>query len=75
MAVGTYTANGLGYNLADRWNGRRWRQTRTVGPGGGLNDVSCPAPRSCIAVGQAGLLTLIERWNGTRWRRLTYVNP
>jgi hypothetical protein len=59
--------------LAERWNGRTWRLTRTGGRG--FTDVSCPAPRRCIAVGQAGLLTLIERWNGTRWRRLKSVNP
>ncbi len=60
-------------DLAERWNGRTWRLTRTGGRG--FSDVSCPAPRRCIAVGQAGLLTLIERWNDTRWRRLTSVNP
>src|SRR5215469_13902495 len=63
----------VGPHLAARWNGRTWRRTRTGGRGFG--DVSCPAPRRCIAIGQADLLTLIERWNGTRWRRLTSVNP
>ena len=63
----------VGPHLAARWNGRTWRRTRTGGRS--FSDVSCPAPRRCIAIGQAGLLTLIERWNGTRWRRLTSVNP
>jgi uncharacterized membrane protein len=68
----TSVSGGTLPGLAERWNGRTWRLTRT---GGRVTDVSCPAPRRCIAVGQAGLLTLIERWNGTRWRRLTSVNP
>jgi hypothetical protein len=58
-----------------RWNGRTWRLTRTAGPGGGLNDVSCTAAGKCIAVGRSGMLTLAERRNGTTWRRLTTVNP
>jgi hypothetical protein len=78
MAVGSrlseYIAgSGPGPDLAVRWNGRNWRLTRTEGRG--FSDVSCPAPRRCIAVGQAALLTLIERWNATSWRRLRSVNP
>jgi len=58
-----------------KWNGSRWRLTRTAGPGGGLAGVSCTALGRCIAVGQAALLTLAERWNGAAWRRLATVNP
>jgi len=66
---------GLAYNLAIAWNGIKWRLTQPVGRGGGLATVACAAPGHCIAVGQAGRLTLAERWNGRSWSLLRTENP
>jgi hypothetical protein len=77
MAVGNYLTNGgaIGHNVAEFWNGSTWRILRTAGPGGGLTDVSCTRASRCMAVGQAGTLTLAEQWNGARWRLLKTPNP
>ncbi len=56
-------------NLAEFWNGSAWRILSVAGPGGGLADVSCASPASCMAVGvvgagQVGTHTLAEDWTG-----------
>ena len=61
--------------LTERWNGRTWRRIRPAGRAAALVSVSCVRPRRCIAVGQAGTLTLAEQWDGTRWRQLRTRNP
>jgi hypothetical protein len=78
MAVGSYgvlPVTDLGASLAVAWNGRSWRLTRLLGPGGGITGVSCPRAGRCVAVGAAGRRTLAERWTGTAWRRLTTPGP
>lgn len=77
IAVGEYdTGNESQAALAELWNGTRWTIRPTPNPQGAriteLDDVSCPSPRSCTAVGFSELengrqRTLAERWNGTRW--------
>ena len=52
LSGGWYTNNAG--NIAESWNGRIW--TRSIPPGAGstlayIDDVSCFAPRSCVAVG------------------------
>jgi hypothetical protein len=57
VAVGSET--GYRHPLAEHWNGRRWSwmgrmpypHTKFREPGGSLSDVSCPAPRTCVAGG------------------------
>jgi hypothetical protein len=70
------SAGTSGATLAERWNGSVWTIQRTPHRASAtasfLSAVSCPSPRSCIAVGyftnRAGIaLTLAERWNGTDW--------
>jgi hypothetical protein len=64
-------------NLAERWNGTRWRVQAVPAPQGStsslLSGVSCTSPNACTAVGSYGtaagrVLAVAERWNGTRWR-------
>jgi hypothetical protein len=57
--------------LAEVWNGRTWSQTPPVVPSGvsaGLNEISCPSPTACIAVGDAATpsseATLVEAYTG-----------
>ena len=64
-------------NLAEGWNGRRWKlqHARSLlgGLGSELAGVACTSPTACVAVGdQTNLFynpvaPLAERWNGTRW--------
>jgi hypothetical protein len=72
---------GLGFTLAERWNGRRWLVQRTPFFGTDwvpqLDAVSCTSKRTCTAVGVAPFnagcdRALVERWDGIRWspRRL-----
>ena len=66
-----------GLPTAARWNGLSWftQSTPSVGHtmSAGLNGVSCPSKRVCLAVGtnaiQDGFIyrVLAERWNGTKW--------
>jgi hypothetical protein len=84
MAVGAYrTLDGASLPLAEQWNGSTWQVRRTPGPGDafdGLSGVSCPAVRSCMAVGSRingsdVQVTLAERWDGRRWRVLATPSP
>ncbi|MGZ4193766.1 MAG: hypothetical protein ACXVRW_15040, partial [Solirubrobacteraceae bacterium] len=78
-AVG-YAVNAAGVPapLVERWNGNRWTIQRSVVPARAtstfLFGVSCPAARSCTAVGSVtratgGTVPLAERWTGSRWLR------
>jgi len=70
-------------NQVLHWNGRRWSlvSVRTPSRFSELIGVSCPAPRSCWAVGayliigdgsfnQLTALNLALHWNGRRWSRV-----
>ncbi len=87
-AVGTYSgATHIGFALAERWNGTRWLMQRAAdidsGASNALSGVSCPAARTCVAVGGAqgagprGITgaTLTEIWNGVSWRLLPSPAP
>jgi hypothetical protein len=60
--------------FAERWNGQRWTVEHMATPRDQSNftltDISCPAARSCVAVGNTGgrARPLAERWNGRRWQ-------
>ena len=70
-AVGSYAHSGKTLALVERWNGAKWTLATAARPPASVDvtlaAVSCPAVRTCMAVGINGLLTLAERWNGTRW--------
>lgn len=72
------------YALIERWNGKTWTtQSTPTPPGGegskgapanvGLNGVSCPEAKDCIATGsyeRTGSVlreALAEHWNGSTW--------
>lgn len=70
-------AGGIQVPVADRWNGRTWKQVKPPVPAGATNStlaaVACSGTAACTAVGQfanksevPGLLA--EVWNGSRWR-------
>jgi hypothetical protein len=69
--------------LEGRWDGVRWSLEPAPGlelGGGALTGVSCPASRSCTAVGSVSypsgqVVTLAERWNGARWSMIPTPNP
>jgi hypothetical protein len=75
--VGYFTDRaGAGEALAERSDGRRWAIEPTPALAGAsatlLFGVSCPAVRSCVAVGSvtdhSGItVPLVERWDGSRW--------
>lgn len=64
--------------LAEHWNGRTWRwlgrlpypRAAFTDSGPFLYDVSCPAPRSCVVVGESddGFALVINRNAGSVWR-------
>lgn len=71
-------------NLAEAWNGRRWRLQSIPTPrsstGGNLSAVSCTSRSACTAVGFYGtatgrVLALAERWNGAAWRIQDVTRP
>jgi hypothetical protein len=76
IAVGHHETGSFSYTtLAEAWNGTSWAVLPTPPPGkseASLDDVSCPAPSDCVAIGQRGnspsqSVPFIERWNGTAW--------
>lgn len=78
VAVGYhYGSRGIA-DLAERWNGSRWRiiESRSpLGSGGLLNDVNCRNPFGCVAVGEyatgsGAVLALAELWTKGRWHVL-----
>ena len=79
-----HKATGVGVNLAEAWNGRRWRVQAIANPKGAtdgeLYAVFCTSPDACTAVGHydnaAGrVLAVVERWNGTTWRIQAIPRP
>jgi hypothetical protein len=80
------------YPVVERWAGGRWSAQR-LSPlpfdfgAGGLDGVSCPTARACLAVGVTPLIgkpaplpgsseiPFAERWNGKRWRTQTMPVP
>jgi hypothetical protein len=76
MAVGGFLDPRTGqHSIALAWAGGSWRLTRLAGRGPALADVFCPSRDSCLAVGQAGRLTLAEHWNGSAWILVRSLNP
>jgi hypothetical protein len=78
IAVGGYSdAAGLGFTLAERWNGTEWlTQQPSPNPAGAdesvLNAVACPTAEACHAVGwltkrSVNRQSLAERWDGIAW--------
>ena len=83
-AVGDVIA-GSGTPLAEHWDGTRWAVLPTPpsppGPTGPqLTGVSCPAARTCTAVGWYSTgapveLALAERWDGSTWSLQPVPDP
>jgi hypothetical protein len=76
LGVGYFDRQRTLYQLAERWNGRRWSLQLPSTEGGRffgqLESVSCPNTRMCMAVGLGGTSqrssgALAERWNGHGW--------
>jgi hypothetical protein len=67
IAVGYWDKQPTSYRtLGEVWNGSRWKVQRTANPSkfSQLNDISCPAPTECEAVGNG----IAARWNGRAWK-------
>jgi hypothetical protein len=67
FAVGTVHAlneSQVDRPLTERWDGLRWSTQRTSAI---TSAISCPASRSCTAVGVQPPLVNGERWNGRQW--------
>jgi len=88
LAVGSQpTGTGAFRPVSERWNGKKWVRVSIPQPAGrklssDLRDVACSGPRTCMAVGFAGVVgssagpsALVERWNGKRWRIVTVHAP
>jgi len=74
VAVGSYDAAtpDRAVPFAEQWNGASWRVEQVVEPSGGrsgseLDDVSCVAPTSCMAVGSAGDVPFAASLVGPSW--------
>jgi hypothetical protein len=72
-AVGSYTAGGRQWPLAEVWNGTGWALQPTPDPAKtvvSLDGVSCPSATTCQAVGSYTATegtALAEGWNGKTW--------
>ncbi len=84
MAVGTSDNGVETYNLAESWNGSKWRIVKTTDPStdkfadNELAAVSCPT--ICVAVGYDvnetnTIVTLAELWNGSKWTTSSIPDP
>ena len=70
-------------NLAEAWNGSRWRLQSIPNPTGSTNAtllaMSCASPDACTAVGfsttASGQVAMAERWNGRTWRLQLLPEP
>jgi len=85
VAVGSYTAAGAFPALVETWNGSAWTPSAAPAPAGALEEVlfgvSCPAAKSCVAVGGylpkygsyplENFSPVAESWNGVRWAPAT----
>lgn len=72
--------------LVETWNGKSWKAADLAIPSGQsatLNWLSCPAQKSCVAVGDMSplggdietVVPLVESWNGRSWRRMQVPVP
>lgn len=76
-------SSGREVTLAERWNGTKWTVQSTPNPKSDnsyLNAVKCPAPKTCMSVGQyedssRNYEVLAARWNGKRWQLLPIPYP
>ena len=83
IATGIVLTNTVSAVLIESWNGRTWSRMKAAAlPAttlGELTTVSCPAAKSCAAVGYAsspkGLGSLAETWNGKTWTLTTVRWP
>jgi hypothetical protein len=87
VAVGSYVSGSpaKASSLVELWNGAEWKvQTSAKLPetdeGPAFSSVSCPAAKSCIAVGGViegleGTRSLAESWNGTSWNNISPPRP
>jgi hypothetical protein len=81
MAVGSYNTSGSsGHSvpLAEDWNGSAWKRVATpkvTGDNPFLAGVSCPAAKSCRAVGTGNGGALAEAWNGKSWSVQSAADP
>jgi hypothetical protein len=79
-AIGVYIPGSGGRTLIAHWNGKSWKQVKSLNPGtaNALYGVAATATRAW-AVGTYHLgssnLCLIEHWNGTAWTRYRCPNP
>jgi hypothetical protein len=79
-AIGVYIPGSASRTLIEHWNGKSWRQVKSVNPGvaNSLNGVAATATRAWAVgyyhVGSSNL-SLIEHWNGTAWQRVKSQNP
>jgi hypothetical protein len=85
MAVGLYDSASHQYAMSQSWNGSAWTLSPVASlpstTASGLNQVSCSAATSCMAVGvdvKTGVFStfpLAEQWNGTSWTAPTLGAP
>lgn len=73
------SSRGSFFPIAGYWNGSRWTAGRAASSGM-LSAVSCPAVRSCYAVGNytpkgTSEVPLIEHWNGAKWSKQAAPAP
>jgi len=77
LAVGNYTsATGKWRTYSAAWNAGTWTLARALTVSGKtfttFQDVSCPSPSVCVAVGVAsrpGSRPFAETWNGSAWQK------
>jgi hypothetical protein len=83
FAVGVFATSSATKTLAEHWNGSSWGLETAANPGratsASLTSVSCPATKSCFAVGNysagSGAKSLAEHWNGSSWSDEPTANP
>lgn len=83
IAVGRAPAGQNDAPLAEIWNGTTWDLQPTLVPPGATSSqlfaVSCPAAKTCVAVGQEVKgghdAPFSEVWNGTHWQVKTAPEP
>jgi hypothetical protein len=83
VATGIVITSTVSAALIESWNGKAWSRMKAAAlPAttlGELTTVSCPAAKSCVAVGYAsspkGLGSLAETWNGKAWTIATVHWP
>ena len=75
VSVGAFNNGTNDQTLVETWNGTTWAITPSPNTSptqnNNLNAVSCPSPKTCVAVGYSydgtRFRTLIETWDGTAW--------